>query len=64
MASSLERRVARLERAQAPAFVTLGDLVLMSYGHPLPAGKVYGGPLVELLERTADKREAGDGTIR
>ena len=64
MASGLRRRVARLERAQAPAFVTLRDLVLMSYGHLLPAGKVYGGPLVELLERAAAKREAGDATVR
>jgi hypothetical protein len=64
MVSALRRRVARLERAQAPAFVTLGDLVLMSYGHPLPAGKIYGGPVVELLERPAGEREAGDGTVR
>jgi hypothetical protein len=64
MVSTLRRRVARLERAQAPPFVTLGDLVLMSYGHPLPVGKVYGGRLVELLERQADRKEAGDATVR
>jgi hypothetical protein len=64
MASTLRRRVARLERAQAPPFVTLEDLVLMSYGHPLPVGKVYGGPLVELLEQRADRKEARDGAVR
>ena len=64
MASTLRRRLERLEKARAPAFVTLGDLVLMSYGHPLPAGKVYGGPTVELLERAAEKRKAGDGAVR